>query len=47
MGHADESIGDLCDKVKEDVVFRKEWAERCKLGFNLPSVVLSTPKMTK
>jgi integrase len=44
MGHADESMGDLYDKIKEDVEFRKEWAEKCGFGFELPSVVPSVPK---
>ena len=43
MGHADESMGDLYDKIKEDVAFRKEWAEKCGFGFNLPSVVPNVP----
>ena len=45
MGHADESMGDLYDKIKEDVEFRKEWAEKCEFGFKLPSVVPNVPKM--
>jgi hypothetical protein len=44
MGHADESMGDLYDKIKEDVEFRKEWAEKCGFGFELPSVVPNVPK---
>jgi hypothetical protein len=44
MGHADESMDDLYDKIKEDVEFRKEWAERCGFGFNLPPVVPNVPK---
>jgi len=43
-GHADESMDDLYDKIKEDVEFRKEWAERCGFGFNLPPVVPNVPK---
>jgi len=45
MGHADESMGDLYDKIKEDVEFRKEWAEKCGFGLKLPSVVPNVPKM--
>ena len=45
MGHADESMGDLYDKIKEDVEFRKEWAEKCGFGFKLPSVVPNVPKI--
>ena len=45
MGHADESMSDLYDKIKEDVKFRREWAEKAGFGFKLPSVVLNVPKM--
>lgn len=44
LGHADESMGDLYDKIKEDVAFRREWAERVGFGFTLPSVVPNVPK---
>ena len=44
MGHADETMGDLYDKIKEDVEFRKLWAEKCGFGFELPSVVPNVPK---
>jgi hypothetical protein len=44
MEHADESMGDLYDKIKEDVEFRKERAEKCGFGFELPSDVPSVPK---
>jgi len=44
MGHADENMGDPYDKVKEDVEARKEWAEKCGFGFELPSVVPMIPK---
>jgi integrase len=44
MGHADETMGDLYDKIKEDVEFRKMWAERCGFGFELSSVVPNVPK---
>lgn len=27
MGHAGESMSDLYDKIKDDVPFRKKWAE--------------------
>jgi hypothetical protein len=37
-------MGDLYDKIKEDVEFRKEWAEKCGFGFELPSVVPNVPK---
>jgi integrase len=45
MGHAGESMTDLYDKIKEDEMFRREWAERCGFGFKLPSVVPNVPKM--
>jgi integrase len=35
MGHAPEEVGDLYSKLKEDVAFRHEWAERIGLGFEL------------
>ena len=44
MGHADQSMSALYDKIKEDVAFRREWAERCGFGFDLPSVVPNVPK---
>jgi len=33
MGHPDESLSDLYDKISEDVEFRRKWAEKC--GFRL------------
>jgi hypothetical protein len=45
MGHADESMADLYDKIKEDVKFRREWVEKAGFGFKLPSVVPNVPKM--
>ena len=45
MGHGDESMCYLYDKIKEDVEFRKEWAEKCGFGFKLPSVVPNVAKM--
>jgi integrase len=47
MGHAGKDMSDLYDKIREDVVFRREWAERCGFGFELPSVVPSVPKCTE
>ncbi len=44
MGHAGKDMSDLYDKIKEDVVFRRKWAERCGFGFELPSVVPNVPK---
>ena len=34
-------------EIKEDVVFRRKWAERCGVGFELPSIVPSVPKCTE
>ena len=44
MGHAGKDMSDLYDKIKEDIAFRRKWAERCGFGFQLPSVV---PKTTE
>ena len=44
MGHAGKDMSDLYDKIKEDVAFRRKWAERCGFGFDLPSVVPNVPK---
>jgi len=46
MGHAGKDMSDLYDKIKEDVPFRRQWAERCGFGFELPSVVPNVPKTT-
>jgi integrase len=35
MGHASKGIGDLFSKLRDDVAFRQEWAERVGLGFEL------------
>jgi integrase len=47
MGHADESMADLYDKIKEDEKFRREWAEKAGFGFKLPSVVPNVPNVPK
>jgi hypothetical protein len=47
MGHKGSSMDDLYDKIKEDVPFRKMWAEHCGFGFEFPSVVPSVPKCTE
>ena len=44
LGHAGKDMSDLYDKIKEDVQFRKAWAERCEFGFELPSIVPNVPK---
>jgi hypothetical protein len=38
MGHAPEDVGDLYSKLKDDVSFRQEWAERAGFGFELVHV---------
>jgi len=40
IGHAPEEVGDLYSKLKDDVSFRQEWAERAGLGFELVPVGL-------
>jgi len=40
MGHAGEGMSDLCDKIKSNVAFRKEMAEKAGLGFELPSKII-------
>ena len=45
LGHAGKDMSDLYDKIKEDVAFRRKWAERCGFGFELPSVVPNVPEM--
>ena len=47
LGHAGKDMSDLYDKIKEDVPFRKMWAEKCGFGFELPSVVPKVPKCTE
>ena len=44
MGHAEEGLSDLYDKIKEDVAFRKEVAEKAGLGSRLPSKKCVEPK---
>ena len=34
-----EQLSDLYDKIKSDVAFRKEMAEKAGLGFELPSKI--------
>ena len=36
MGHADEEVGDIYSKLKEDVKSRQEVTKRIDLGFELP-----------
>jgi integrase len=39
MGHAPDDMSDLYDKIKEDIRFRKEVAEQCGIGFELPASI--------
>ena len=36
MGHAEKTMSDHYNKIKEDRKTRREWAERCGIGFDLP-----------
>ena len=51
MGHAAQEVGDLYSKLKEDLAFRQEWAERIGLGFELVHIgpqnvaAVKTPKV--
>lgn len=40
-------MSDLYDKVKEDIQFRRDVAERCRFGFDLPSFVPKAPICTQ
>ncbi len=44
MGHAGKGIPDLYDKIREDVAFRKEAAEQCGFGFEMPLIIPNVPK---
>ncbi|MGD0414572.1 MAG: hypothetical protein ABSA80_04400 [Terriglobales bacterium] len=44
LGHAGKDMSDLYDKIREDVAFRKMWAEKSGFGFELPLVVPNVPK---
>ena len=44
MGHAGKDMSDVYDKIKDDVPFPENGAERCGFGFELPSVVPNVPK---
>lgn len=43
LGHAGEDMGDLYDKIQENLPFRLEMAEKCGHGFQIPEVVPSVP----
>jgi integrase len=44
MGHAPEEVGDLYSKLRDDVAFRQEWAERVGLGFSVGTLGTQEPK---
>jgi hypothetical protein len=39
MGHAGKGHERLYDKIKEDVSFRRKWAEPCGVGFALLALI--------
>lgn len=45
LGHAGDSMCDRYDTIKDDLAFRKMWAEKCGVGFDLGSVVPIEPKI--
>jgi hypothetical protein len=47
MGHAGKDMSDLYDKIREDVPFRRKWAERRGFGFQLASIVPNAPKCSE
>jgi integrase len=45
LGHAPTDMSDVYDKIRRDATFRREWAEKCGIGFDLhPLVVPNVPK---
>jgi integrase len=45
LGHAPTDMSDIYDKIRRDAAFRREWAEKCGIGFDLhPLVVPNVPK---
>jgi hypothetical protein len=44
MGHAGKDMSDLYDKIKEDVTFRRQWAERYGFGFERLRFLPVVPK---
>ena len=47
MGHASKDMSDLYDRVRDDVVFRKEVAGRMGTGFEVPKTLTPKPPKTK
>ena len=38
IGHAEKEITDIYSKVRDDISFRQEWAEKAGTGFELPTL---------
>jgi hypothetical protein len=38
LGWNDKDMTDLYDRIREDAAFRKEWAEKAGLGFEIPPI---------
>jgi integrase len=47
MGHASKDMSDRYDRVRDDVVFRKEVAARMGTGFEIPKTLTPKPPKTK
>src|SRR5271156_3885548 len=47
MGHASKDMSDRYDRVRDDVVFRKEVALRMDKGFEVPKTLTPKPPKTK
>ena len=47
LGHAGEDMSGLYDKISQDVQFRRDVAERCGFGFELPTLVSRIPICTQ
>jgi hypothetical protein len=47
MGHENETVGDGYSKMKEDVAFRLEQAEKVGLGFALPPKIADVARIAR
>jgi len=45
LGWEDKDMSDLYDKIRDDVAFRREWAEKSGLGFVIPSKKFSERRL--
>ena len=45
LGWEDKDMSDLYDKIRDDVAFRREWAEKSGLGFIIPSKKFSERRL--